>query len=242
MGGGCVALRVDAFIVEPCGMASIVHRKDRFYVVAYDGIDPLTGRERRRWHPGGDNRRAGEELASRLEGDRRHDSRTRATSTQLGAFLTDTWLPRKRAHVRATTACRYGWMIDRYVVPRLGSVELGRCELSTSTRSTRTFSPQEATTGRGCRPRRCTRRTSSCVTPSTWPCSAGSYRNVALAVHSPRPRRGGTIVARVWSAQNSDHFLAFARPQRLHPALHLVAHTGMRRDELVGLKWRDLDP
>ncbi len=106
-------------------MAYIVNRKDRFYVVAYDGIDPLTGRERRRWHPAGDNRRAADELATRLEGDRRHDSRTRANSTQLGSFLTDTWLPRKRAHVRATTAYRYGWMIDRYVVPRLGSVELG---------------------------------------------------------------------------------------------------------------------
>jgi integrase len=66
--------------------------------------------------------------------------------------------------------------------------------------------------------------------------------NVALAVHSPRLRRGGTTVARVWSAQELGHFLANARPQRLHPALHLVAHTGMRRGELVGLKWRDLDP
>ena len=30
-------------------MAYIVQRKDRFYVVDYDGIDPVTGRERRRW-------------------------------------------------------------------------------------------------------------------------------------------------------------------------------------------------
>ncbi len=30
-------------------MAYIIQRKDRFYVVAYDGLDPLTGKERRRW-------------------------------------------------------------------------------------------------------------------------------------------------------------------------------------------------
>ena len=36
-------------------MAYIVHRKDRFYVVAYDGIDPINGRERRRWHPAGNS-------------------------------------------------------------------------------------------------------------------------------------------------------------------------------------------
>jgi hypothetical protein len=27
-------------------MAYIIQRKDRFYVVAYDGLDPLTGKER----------------------------------------------------------------------------------------------------------------------------------------------------------------------------------------------------
>ena len=37
-------------------MAYIIERKDRFYVVAYDGLDPLTGRERRRWHPAGRDR------------------------------------------------------------------------------------------------------------------------------------------------------------------------------------------
>jgi integrase len=35
--------------------------------------------------------------------------------------------------------------------------------------------------------------------------------------------------------------LVTARPQRLYPAIHLAAHTGMRRGEIVGLKWTDLD-
>lgn len=34
-------------------MAYIVSRKNRFYVVAYDGIDPVTGKERRKWLPAG---------------------------------------------------------------------------------------------------------------------------------------------------------------------------------------------
>lgn len=105
-------------------MAYIVNRKDRFYVVAYDGVDPLTGRGRRRWHPAGDDRQDAELLARRLEHDPRQDCRSRITSTRLGPFLTDTWLPRKRMHVRATTAYRYGWMIDNYLVPHLGEVVL----------------------------------------------------------------------------------------------------------------------
>ena len=37
-------------------MTYIVERQDRFYVVAYDGLDPIAGRERRRWHPAGMDR------------------------------------------------------------------------------------------------------------------------------------------------------------------------------------------
>jgi len=36
-------------------------------------------------------------------------------------------------------------------------------------------------------------------------------------------------------------FLIAARTQRLYAALQVAAHTGMRRGEVVGLKWSDLD-
>jgi hypothetical protein len=37
-------------------MTYIVQRQDRFYVVTYDGLDPLTGKKRRRWYPAGHDR------------------------------------------------------------------------------------------------------------------------------------------------------------------------------------------
>lgn len=44
--------------------------------------------------------------------------------TTLDGFLTNVWLPRKRSHLRTTTAYRYGWMIDRYIAPRLGDAAI----------------------------------------------------------------------------------------------------------------------
>lgn len=64
--------------------------------------------------------------------------------------------------------------------------------------------------------------------------------NVAHAAHA-RHRRPTTMVARSWTASELADFLSAARTQRLYPALHLAAHTGMRRGEVVGLKWSDLD-
>ena len=47
-------------------MTYIVQRKPRFYVGAYDGIDILTCRERRRWHPAGHSRADAEAIAASI--------------------------------------------------------------------------------------------------------------------------------------------------------------------------------
>ena len=47
-------------------MAYIVCKQNRFYVVTYDGLDPTTGKERRRWHLAGDSRDDAEAIAANL--------------------------------------------------------------------------------------------------------------------------------------------------------------------------------
>lgn len=103
-------------------MTYIVQRKDRFYVVAYDGIDPLTGKERRRWHPVGHDRVEAEAIAARLNNERVPAPAPKGGPVTLGEFLTHTWLPQKRHHVRATTAYRYAWFVGWYVNPAIGDI------------------------------------------------------------------------------------------------------------------------
>lgn len=64
--------------------------------------------------------------------------------------------------------------------------------------------------------------------------------NVAQATNA-RHKRPARTVPRAWTAQELATFLAAARSHRLYPALHLTALTGMRRGEVGGLKWSDLD-
>ena len=47
-------------------MAYIIERNDRFHVVAYDGVDPATGKERRLWHSAGTSRADAEAIASSI--------------------------------------------------------------------------------------------------------------------------------------------------------------------------------
>lgn len=101
-------------------MAYIIQRKNRFYVVAYDGLDPLTGKERRRWHPAGRDRYEAEQIVARIERDAAGFAPQRGGAVHLAEFLTDTWLPIKRRHLRASTTNRYSWMADNYVNASIG--------------------------------------------------------------------------------------------------------------------------
>jgi hypothetical protein len=72
------------------GMADIIEGNNRFYVVAYDGADPHTGRERRRWHQAGRSRTDAEAIVERLTATR-PGQRDRPTSAlTVGAFVLDT--------------------------------------------------------------------------------------------------------------------------------------------------------
>lgn len=44
----------------------------------------------------------------------------------VGDFLRTTWIPQKRRQVRSTTAYRYAWMVERYIVPAIGQLPLRR--------------------------------------------------------------------------------------------------------------------
>jgi hypothetical protein len=111
-------------------MAYIVQRNDHFYVVEYDGTDPHTGKDRRRWHPAGHNRDDAEAIAERV-GEDRQAARVRSIgSLTVGAFLRDEWLPRRRLELRPSTARRYEWFVTNYIAPKDvdGSTRLRRVQ------------------------------------------------------------------------------------------------------------------
>lgn len=85
-------LAPNASNVSIIEMAYIISRNNRFYVVAYDGLDPATGRERRRWHAAGSSRADAEAIAASItEANRVPIPRGRDAMT-LGDYLENTCL------------------------------------------------------------------------------------------------------------------------------------------------------
>ena len=217
-------------------MTYIVQRQDRFYVVAYDGTDPTTGRERRRWHPAGRSRSDAEAIAARVESMSSAEQFVTSTQLTLGRYLTERWMPRRRHGLQATTAHRYKWMIDNYIVPALGPMPM---------RSLRTehldrfYSELLATSGHrstGLAPK--TVYDVHVVIRSALNQAVRQHLvpvNVAHGAQPPRPQARQRSGPECWDAAQ----LAAITHLRLYPALHLAATTGMRRGEIAGLRWGD---
>ncbi len=221
-------------------MSYIVQRQDRFYVVAYDGLDPLTGRERRRWHPVGRDRAEAEQLAARLDHERDATPPPPTGPITLGDYLTTTWIPHKRRQVRATTAYRYAWFVDRYIGPAIGDVPLRRLRADHLDHLYDTLATTGSRTGTGLAPKTIL-EVHAVIRAALDHAVTRRLVDHNVAHHTARRRRPpASRVARTWTAEELATFLTAARPQRLYPALHLAAHTGMRRGEIVGLTWNDL--
>ncbi|GHE69282.1 site-specific integrase [Streptomyces capitiformicae] len=162
-------------------------------------------------------------------------------------------------HLRENTHTRYTTCINRYLIPGLGKKKLTKL----TAKDVRTWLNQLRTTcqcgARGIdagrdEPRCCA--VGSCchklLSPLTLTYihsvlkSALEHavreeeipRNVARNVRTgtPRPRRFEPL-----TADEARQFLTAARGHRLHALFELALHTGLRKGELLGLRWEDLD-
>jgi integrase len=66
-------------------------------------------------------------------------------------------------------------------------------------------------------------------------------RNVADAATPPSASAARAPIMKTWSADELRRFLSHVRKDRLYAAWHVLATTGLRRGELLGLSWEAVD-
>jgi integrase len=217
----------------------VAQRRGRFYAVIYEGRDPVTGKELRRWYPAGTDRADAERLADKLaEAERTRSGPAR--SLTFGAYLTSQWLPAKKQHLATTTYRGYERNVQRHILPVLGKVGIRRLRYQQIEALYDTLlHPSE---GRGLSPKTVYEMHLIVRGALTDAHRRGLVaRNVALVARAPKQRSLQRIEGQAWTEDELRRFLRNAAGHRFFPVVWLTAMTGMRRNEVLGLKWPDID-
>ncbi len=217
----------------------VARKGNRWYAVIYDGTDSVTGKEKRTWHAAGTDRADAERLAAQLAAER-NGRNDQARSLTFGAYLTRQWLPGKQVVLAASTYAGYRRNVERHILPALGRIPLRRLRPHHLEALYSSLLHRDNGTGLA----------SKTVYEIHLVIRGGLTdavrrglvtRNVALVAHAPRMRAIPKVEQRSWTAEELQAFLRAAAGNRLFAALWTAAFTGMRRNELLGLSWDDLD-
>lgn len=224
---------------------SVQKKGKKWYAVVYDGIDPATGKYRRRWVQAGTRRADAERLVAELV-QRAHRGEPVATEKiTLAEYLTGRWLPVQRTRLRPSTFDSYRRTIDLHVIPALGCCPLDRLDpsdLDVFYADLLTNGSRRPGSSRGLAPK--TVRNIHVMLNKALGDAARKglvVRNPVALADPPSTSSRKRAEVKAWDADQLVVFLDAIGSHRLAPAFVLAAHTGMRRGEILGLRWADVD-
>ena len=217
----------------------VAQRRGRFYAVIYEGRDPITGKEIRRWHPAGTNRAEAEKLTAKLAAEA-HKKSGPARGLTFGAYLNSQWLPGKKLHLATSTYRGYERNVKNHILPVLGKIGIRR--LGYKQIEALYDNLLHPTTGTGLAPKTVYEIHLIIRGALTDAHRRGLVsRNVALIARTPKQRALQKVEGGSWTEEELRRFLRTAAGHRFFPILWLTAMTGMRRNEVLGIKWPDID-
>lgn len=161
------------------------------------------------------------------------------TKQSVETYL-EAWLVSVRSSLRATTFDQYQTILRHWVMPRIGHLRLAALDVAAIQNLYTGLSKDGGRGGTGLAPssvnstHRILRRALDQAVE--W----GLLAKNPTAVRLNRPRQSGTPAA-AWGLANTRKFLEANSGHRLNPLFALMLTTGMRRGEVLGLRWIDVD-
>lgn len=160
----------------------------------------------------------------------------------LAEFLEESWLPSKAGRVEQSTLDQYGWAVRLHIVPLLGAVRLR--DLTPEVVDAwvaELVSPAPAPGDKsrlGATSARLVRTVLSMALQEA--VERGRLPRNPVVLTQP-PRRDRSYRKQSWTLDEARRFLTGVREHRLYGAFYLGIVTGLRRGDLLGLRWDDVD-
>jgi integrase len=157
----------------------------------------------------------------------------------VGEFL-EVWLRSKDGRVAVATFEQYAWAVRRHISPLIGAVRLGDLtpELLDGWVGQLSAPGPSGKARLGPTSARLVRKVLSMALEEAVQ-RGRLQRNPVTLTQPPRAERARRKLG--WSLDEAHAFLQAASGHRLYAAFHLCLVTGLRRGEVLGLRWADID-
>jgi len=222
----------------------------RYYAVIYQGTDPGTGKDKYKWVAAGDRKADAERVLNELV-RQQQDGAVALDRSTLAGYLLERWLPIQELRLRPTTYHSYRSTVELHVVPYIGRLRLDKLQASDFEQLYVRLLREGRRNGKpgpDGRPRGLSSTSVRYVHRILQKAIGDAMRkglvtrNVVALADPPQARsEGPKSTIHAWDATTLRRFLGVAANHRLHALWVLAAHTGMRRGELLGLRWSDVD-
>ena len=213
---------------------SIIKRyKDSYTIVIELGKDPVTGKRKQHWvSVRGTKKEAGKKLAELLH---QMDKGTfiKPDKITVGEYL-ERWLKDYvRPNLAPRTAEGYEHILRKHLIPALGNITL----IGLKAEHLQRYYSEKVAGGLS----NMTVRHHHTVLHKALATAVGwgiLSSNVADAVSTPRIQRQDM---KTWDEEDVTRFLEAAKRTQYYALFYTALFTGMRRSELLGMKWGDVD-
>jgi integrase len=224
-------------------MKGHTRRRGKTWAFVVDiGTDPATGKRRQKWVSGFERERdaakAMRDYIARIE----RGEAVAESSDTVASDLRDQWLPLRRSKVKESTWAGYKDAVEGRIIPAIGALPLRKvtpkhiAKLYDDLLASGSRDPRR---GPGLAPK--TVRNTGLVIKKAFGDAVRLgllARNPAQHVEMPRVEQKEM---KTWSTEQAREFIGFIRGDRLEALWILMLTSGMRRGELIGLKWADVD-
>ncbi len=222
-------------------MRGHIRRRGRKWVVVLElDRDPGTGRRRQRWLSGFGTRREAEDAKVKALAELQAGEDTAPDKTTLGEFL-DRWLQDyAEANLRPRTIEEYRKIVVSHVRPALGGIQLAKLRPAHLQQYYAKALREGRKDGRGGLAAVTVLHHHRLISEALshaikWGLVS---RNAAQGTTPPRAQRHEP---RILDGDGIHWLLEAALVTPYYALIHLAVYTGLRRSELLGLRWRSVD-
>lgn len=222
---------------------SVIKRGKSWTVVIELAADPETGKRRQRWHSGYRTRKEAERARVNLLGKLDTGTYVEKSRQPLSEFIEE-WFPTIEDKVRPATLYSYERNLHLHVIPYIGSMPMQSIDGGTLDGLYAELRKSGSRHHRGGGLSGRSVRYVHTILHRVFRDAVKRgrlLRNPADAAEPPRRSEDNTPEIVTWSGEELGQFLEGVAEHRYSTALCLLATSGMRRGEALGLRWKDLD-